>query len=217
MTKCATGVSSGIFVHQNRPVRCHVRSDACCEQRPFSVRSFHFSRACGNRRYSNAAIGTTVLGVPSRSNGAFGDRRTWISHTQMATTSRMSVSVVAPPQFETYHRWRCAADLFDRRTHHVAQCASADSAKRLGAQAERCRGNLPFARRLIAFLSMTGHWRNGLLSVGETTFFRPWLKWLVLAQESRKRLIFQWGLTDTLSADALFSFVSDLLKRPQNK
>jgi len=67
-----------------------------------------------------------------------------------------------------------------------------------GDQAERCDDNLPFASRLMAVLSMTGHWagqfcrrRNSLLAVAQ--------RW-VLAQEGRNCFIFQWELTDTLSA-----------------
>jgi hypothetical protein len=37
-----------------------------------------------------------------------------------------------------------------------------------------------------------------------------------LQRECRKCLIFQWGLTDTLSATALFSSVSDRSNRQQN-
>jgi hypothetical protein len=41
----------------------------------------------------------------------------------------------------------------------------ADSTKKLdGDQAERCDGSLPFASRLVALLSMTGHWAEQALS-----------------------------------------------------
>ena len=41
----------------------------------------------------------------------------------------------------------------------------ADSAKKLdGDQAERCDGSLPFASRLMALMSMTGHWAEQALS-----------------------------------------------------
>jgi hypothetical protein len=64
-----------------------------------------------------------------------------------------------------------APDLFDRRTRHVAQCASADSVKRLGgAQAERYDGDLPFASRLMALLPMTGHWAAQAFFEGEIPF-----------------------------------------------
>jgi hypothetical protein len=35
---------------------------------------------------------------------------------------------------------------------------------------------------------------------GEIAIFRPWLKWWVSVWKSRKCFVFQWGLTDTLSA-----------------
>jgi hypothetical protein len=37
-------------------------------------------------------------------------------------------------------------------------------------QAERCDGNLPFAGRLMAVLSMTGHWAGQVLSRAEFHF-----------------------------------------------
>jgi len=39
-----------------------------------------------------------------------------------------------------------------------------------GDQAERCDGNLPFASRLMAVLSMTGHWAGQVLSKAEFHF-----------------------------------------------
>src|SRR5438876_2872857 len=39
-----------------------------------------------------------------------------------------------------------------------------------GDQAERCDGNLPFASRLMALLSMTGHWSGQLLSKAKSPF-----------------------------------------------
>jgi hypothetical protein len=68
-----------------------------------------------------------------------------------------------------------------------------------GDQAERCDGNLPFASRLMAVLSMTGHWARQAL-VRRNPIFRQWLKRWVLIYEDRKCSIFQWGLTDSLSA-----------------
>jgi len=41
-----------------------------------------------------------------------------------------------------------------------------------GDQAERCDGNLPFASRLMALLSMTDHWADRLFVEGEIPFFR---------------------------------------------
>jgi hypothetical protein len=38
---------------------------------------------------------------------------------------------------------------------------------------------------------------------GEIAIFRPWLKWWVSVWKSRKCFVFQWGLTDTLSAALL--------------
>ena len=88
-------------------------------------------------------------------------------------------------------RWRCAADLLDRRTHLVA----ADSAKRLGgAQAERCRGNLPLAGRLIGFFVER-------VFVGRrNSIFRPWAQTALWCRKVENALSFQWGLTDSLSA-----------------
>src|SRR5258708_4994982 len=40
-----------------------------------------------------------------------------------------------------------------------------------GDQAERCDGNLPFASRLMALLSMTGHWSGQALSKAKSPFF----------------------------------------------
>jgi hypothetical protein len=40
-----------------------------------------------------------------------------------------------------------------------------------GDQAERCDGNLPFASRLVALLSMTVHW-TGQASAGDEILFR---------------------------------------------
>jgi hypothetical protein len=37
-------------------------------------------------------------------------------------------------------------------------------------QAERCDGNLPFASRLMALLSMTGHWAGQAFVEGEIPF-----------------------------------------------
>jgi hypothetical protein len=39
-----------------------------------------------------------------------------------------------------------------------------------GDQAQRCDGNLPLASRLMAVLSMTGHWVDRLLSKAEFHF-----------------------------------------------
>ena len=39
-----------------------------------------------------------------------------------------------------------------------------------GDQAERCDGNLPFASRLMALLSMTGHWAGQAFVEGEIPF-----------------------------------------------
>src|ERR1700730_4866878 len=39
-----------------------------------------------------------------------------------------------------------------------------------GDQTERCDGNLPFASRLMAVLSMTGHWAGQVLSKAEFHF-----------------------------------------------
>jgi hypothetical protein len=39
-----------------------------------------------------------------------------------------------------------------------------------GDQAERCDGNLPFASRLMALLSMTDHWAGQAFVEGETPF-----------------------------------------------
>jgi hypothetical protein len=39
-----------------------------------------------------------------------------------------------------------------------------------GDQAERCDGNLAFARRLMALLSMTGHWAGQAFVEGEIPF-----------------------------------------------
>jgi hypothetical protein len=39
-----------------------------------------------------------------------------------------------------------------------------------GDQAERCDGNLPFASRLMAVLSMTGHWAGQAFVEGEIPF-----------------------------------------------
>ena len=41
-----------------------------------------------------------------------------------------------------------------------------------GDQAERCDGNLPFASRLTALLSMTDHWAGQAFVEGEIPFFR---------------------------------------------
>ena len=41
-----------------------------------------------------------------------------------------------------------------------------------GDPAERCDGNLPFARRLMALLSMTGHWAGQAFIEGEISFSR---------------------------------------------
>jgi hypothetical protein len=60
----------------------------------------------------------------------------------------------------------------------------------------------------MPLLSMTGHWLNRLLLAAKS-HFGPWLKRWILVREDRKCFIFQWGLTDTLSAAALFSIVSD--------
>ena len=40
-----------------------------------------------------------------------------------------------------------------------------------GDQAERCDGNLPFARRLMAVLSMTASWAGQAFVEGEMPFF----------------------------------------------
>jgi hypothetical protein len=39
-----------------------------------------------------------------------------------------------------------------------------------GDQAERCDGNLPFASRLVALLSTTGHWAGQAFVEGEIPF-----------------------------------------------
>jgi hypothetical protein len=39
-----------------------------------------------------------------------------------------------------------------------------------GDQAERCDGNLPFASRLMAVLSMTGHWAGKAFAEGGIPF-----------------------------------------------
>ena len=39
-----------------------------------------------------------------------------------------------------------------------------------GVQAERCDGNLPFASRLVALLSTTGHWVGPAFVEGEIPF-----------------------------------------------
>jgi hypothetical protein len=39
-----------------------------------------------------------------------------------------------------------------------------------GDQAERCDGNLPFASRLMALLSMTSHWAGQAFVEGEIPF-----------------------------------------------
>jgi hypothetical protein len=85
-----------------------------------------------------------------------------------------------------------------------------------GDQGERCDGNLPFASRLIALLSTTGHWAVQALSKAKSHF--PAVAQTVGFGPGRsKKLCLSMGLTDTLSADALFSFVSDRSKRQQNK
>jgi hypothetical protein len=40
---------------------------------------------------------------------------------------------------------------------------------------------------------------------GEIAIFRPWLKWWVSVWKSRKCFVFQWGLTDSLSASPALS------------
>ena len=42
--------------------------------------------------------------------------------------------------------------------------------RRDGDQAERCDGSLPFASRLMALLSMTGHWAAQAFVEGEIPF-----------------------------------------------
>jgi hypothetical protein len=64
-----------------------------------------------------------------------------------------------------------------------------------GDQAERCDGNLPSASRLMAPLSMTGHWAGQAFVEGEIPFSGGLNRW-VLAKEGRKCFIFQWELTD---------------------
>jgi hypothetical protein len=85
-----------------------------------------------------------------------------------------------------------------------------------GDQAERCDGNLPFASRLMALLSMTGHWAGQAFVEGEIPFPAVAQRVGFGPGRSKKCLIFQWGLTDSLSAAAPFSSVSDRSNRQQN-
>jgi len=69
-----------------------------------------------------------------------------------------------------------------------------------GDQAERCNDNLPFASRLVALLSMTVHCTGQAFVEGEILFSGGSSNGGFWSREGRKYLIFQWGLTDTLSA-----------------
>ena len=71
-----------------------------------------------------------------------------------------------------------------RMTHHQIPRLDGD-------QAQGCDGNLPFASRLVALLSIDGHWAGQAFVEGKSHFFRPQLKWWVLVQEGRKCLILQ--------------------------
>jgi hypothetical protein len=67
---------------------------------------------------------------------------------------------------------------------------------------------IPGTSRLMTLLSMTSHWAGQAFVEGEIHF--PAVAQTVGFGLGRSKcLIFQWGFTDTLSAAALFSSVSD--------
>jgi hypothetical protein len=68
-----------------------------------------------------------------------------------------------------------------------------------GDQAERCDGNLPFASRMMALLLMTGHWAGQAFVEGEILFSGV-AQTVGFGLGRSKCSIFQWGLTDSLSA-----------------
>jgi hypothetical protein len=84
-----------------------------------------------------------------------------------------------------------------------------------GDQARRRDGNLPFASRSVALLSMTVHWTGQAFVEGEILFYCGSSNGGFLVWGGQKYFIFQWELADSLSAIAKFLAIARLGVRNQ--